>query len=95
MKKIMLNLPLRLPPVRSFLARRGLHSPAEPEGSGMPWPFAPNLPVFRSCDILPLPSEAPLLSKLLEDLFREALGFSDASKLCFQYCEIKKTGVSP
>ena len=71
--------------VRSFLAPRGLHIP---DDSGMPSQFASALPVYRFCDLLPLAPEAPLLSKLVEELFRRAFGLSDDSKLCFRYQEM-------
>ena len=72
--------------VRYFFAHRGLNLP---EDSGMPPQLVPDLPVQVTCNISPIPSEAPLLSILVADLFRHTLGLSDDSQLCFRYYEAR------
>ena len=71
--------------VRAFFAQHGLQIP---EDSGTPPMSVPGVPVQTTCDISPMPSEAPLLSQLVSDLLRVVLGLSDDSQLCFRYYEI-------
>jgi hypothetical protein len=74
--------------VHSFFASRGLDIP---KNSEMPPQFLPDVPVQVTCDILPFPTEAPLLSKLVAEMLREAFGLSDDSRLCFRCYEIRDT----
>src|SRR5438045_1448272 len=73
--------------VRSFLTNLGFRVA---DDSGIPWHFVPDLPVHVTYDISPIPPEAPLLSALLADLFRD-VGLRDDSQLCFRYYEFTFT----
>jgi hypothetical protein len=73
--------------VRSFFAHRGLVIPLDSEV--IPPQFHPDLPWETVFNILPLPSEAPLLTKLVADLLREVLGVRDGFSLSFQYSEVR------
>jgi hypothetical protein len=72
--------------VHSFFASRDLDIP---KNSEMPPQFLPDVPVQVTCDILPFPTEAPLLSKLIAAMLRDAFGLSDDSQLCFRCYETR------
>ena len=74
--------------LRSFLAD---HKMRVLPDSGMPAHFDPNLPWKAMFEIAPLPTEAALLSRLVEDLLVQALEARSDSQLSFLYVEFKNT----
>jgi len=68
--------------VRDFLARRGLKPPVE---SALPVTFYPGVPVQITCDIVPMPTCASILSELITDLFRNVCEATEDTALRFSY----------
>ena len=71
--------------VRDFFTRQSLRLP---EDTDMPSCFSPELPMHVRYDIIPHPTDAPHLARLLSDLLREVFGLNDESELSFNYVEI-------
>jgi hypothetical protein len=71
--------------VRDFFVGHGLTTPAD---SAMPEQFHPGLPVHRSYDISPLPTDSARLARLLAEFFRQLCGLADDSDMNFRYEEI-------
>ncbi|HZM05818.1 MAG TPA: hypothetical protein VFC44_22690 [Candidatus Saccharimonadales bacterium] len=71
--------------VWDFLARRGLKAP---EHSALPATFYPGVPVQITCDIVPMPNCASILSELIADLFRNVCEGTEDTALHFTYSEV-------
>jgi hypothetical protein len=71
--------------VRSFCNRHNLKIPEEPE---MPAAFHPDLPWSLVYPIIPASPEAPPLSIIAKDFFRELCGLENRSQMKFDHIEI-------
>lgn len=62
------------------------------EDSGIPDFFNPSLPVHVHHDVLPVPTDAAQLARLLVGLFHDVCGVNDASEVNFNHWECSHAG---
>ena len=71
--------------LRGYFERHGL---PVPENSTVPGQFFPNLPVYLSYDLVPVPYDAARLTRLVASLLSEVCELTEDSGLIFRYHEM-------